>query len=174
MEKKFSVVRLGSLWIAVVMATGAILDIVAIWGISTHRLTVVASVVLFIIATVTAVGYTFYFLKKRFAECVYFTDSGVRYKDTLIAYRDLHLTLVYKQIPGIRTFSYFLYFDRKYLTRDELNNEERVYMTVNHNRLEAALMKYRRRIEILPATLVFKTFDSIKLRVEKHNESVKR
>jgi len=174
MEKKFSVIRRGSLYMAVGMATGAILDIVAIWGISTRSLTLFACIALFIIATAMSVGYTLYFLKERFCEYVYFTDIGVRYKNTVIPYRDMRITLVYKQIPGLRSFSYYVYFDRNYLTKDDLKDAERIYMTVNHNRLEAALVKYKESIEIIPTSSVFNTFDSIKIRAEKHNEAVKR
>ena len=174
MEKKIHVVEGGPLYLAAIMLVGAILDISAISALTSRTVTIFGGVLMFVLGTVFSIGCCLYWVKLGLCDYIYFGDNGIRYKDIVIAYSDMCVTAIYKKLPGITKYKYFVYFDNSYLEREDIVKSKKACMTLSYARLESLLKVYHKEVKIIPTSSRALLLDGMKSAIDNHNASLKK
>lgn len=118
----------------------------------------------------------FYYVKTKHLNFIYISEEGVKHKNEIIAWEDLHITMKHSTpISARNSYDYYFYFDTKYLTESELISkgikDKGFYIIVNKKRANFILELYNKEVKIIKEGPAAKKIFNI---IMDHNENVNR
>src|SRR5690606_16436544 len=103
-----------------------------------------------LIVTVIFLGHLLLIIHQKYYNTIYVNDNGVEYKNDLIPWNELKITMFYISNMS-RSKTYYFTFGRHYFTTKDIRNilKQGFYIMLNLKRLNIILKKYNQKIEIL-------------------------